>query len=1432
MKRTPNQKQLEAIKSKNNTIVIAGAGAGKTFVFTEKYKQLLKYTDEHEILALTYTEKASIELKKRVGLNYSEYLGTFHSVFLKLYNNYAFDLTLLEDKPLNKEDNRLGKILEEYFYKEYLEDTFCNGIFSDKEFKGKVKNIHNLDKFISDNLELCLESNTYNDYVEKLDNAFIEKFKYTDKKIIKKFLLKKRIDKILNFNDIIIEMYFFIKENKNIQAKIRSDFKYIMVDEFQDTNKIVLAIIEMISNNNVFYVGDTLQSIYSFQGADYNIINNLVENSDNLIQLDINYRSSKNIVNLANDFIDSSLKKSDKIKSVRDSGRVENHNIKVIENITDYTIPEIISKSKNSLNEICILTRTNNQIKEIKSILDKYNIPYNKRDIFEVENLLNTMLLMITKDYEPEDEYFNRFDIKLWKEIIKNNSGDNIENYIETIKEIWQSDNIDNYFVNRETNNIIDSKNIFIDRVIKMSKFDFDMFLNSVASRVELYLKNKNYISKSGVNILTIHKSKGLEFEEVILYDQEDGVFPTDINNQEEARLFYVAITRPKSKLYITSKKKINTFTKRLLDNDYIEHIVYKRGLEVELEVKNTIKDIIDFDGDNLIEFKKVDLKKYESFNDKKVFINYIKATNRLLQNNKIENINNYTIEDVEVMLLELEELIKDNEIDYIPLKDMVNDLDLTRELFFTNDKIHFNYINNDFTEYCHEIINYRNLMTREELAEEPKENEQFIKKFKKLVKTFISKKNTDITKDRSKKSLEIQERKLENKVNNEELQTHKDIVKYIIREFFKNSEKQKKYFIQNILNMDDNLNGSKMFNFENNQNLNKLENILIDYVGEKFIEETLKGKFLNEKKKINAFTRWSKLKYLEYKARGQRGAFLTFTSQGHNHIWKMSKEALENKGMRNYNDSSILEKNPNFVMRGDNLIEHIQLIAKEMNQITINFYEVLKSKIRQYEKKNGYKKGHFVLRQLRQVEPHKGLLPHIHEILFLDEEIYHFIQESLDFVIEKYELNPNHQKLIDFDKKEDTERGRQLLKQGDLKDEISLFETENETIKEILKLKKLLKENDLRVLVIKRDVEDIKAELKELKKDSVWTEYKQTKKELDKVNQWLNKDFEPIKKQQAEIMERLLLAPEEQKAEIEAELKEFDLKHLRETASVSSYVAKYLMKGAFASEEDDAEDILNEVIFFNAYINMLGSSIKTTTMTNYDHTTQKHLDKMYLWFQEHTPEKLEYLKGLNKPLYVSLEKFELQGDFIFKYKRIVKENFKNSEYLKDIEEEYNILKVSFPQTDKKELWQIAMNTILNKQNDYLNIHTDKKLIGVYVKENFIRENTVSEEELYIIVADRIENNPHLDWFSVEEEVEEIIERRYSNMVEIHNINYKTIYTEDMYSKSEIKIEELRKLYKGDIETAKEKYKSYYNHKDNYKYEEQQYYSPSLLLVA
>lgn len=1381
-----NKEQIEAINCQRSNIIIRGRGGGKTLTFTKRLeKNLNNGVKEDEILGLTFTEKASEEFQKRINRDLN-YFGTFHSVFYKLLQNP-------KDK-LRYDFLSLMKIKDEYFYNYYLENKFENKRILDKQFKIKIETLNNLDKFISDNKEICLKCNNIEEYFDKLNQKLLKVFYYenTELNIIKEFYNQKKEDKVLSFDDIIIYTYFLMKESQKTRSYYKRKFKIIQIDEFQDTNRIVLETINLISNDNLFMVGDIYQSIYSFQGSNFDNTLRLI-NSDkfNVIQLKNNYRSNENIVNYSNSFINKVIsKKSDIINPITARGNKKNNTIKVIENINDYTIPRLIKDSGKELNEICILSRNNLHLEEIKEMLEKWNVPYNENSSAELENFISSLFLNYISDFKLEHKYFKRFNEYVIEDTFKKVEEKNINNFFISMNKIFKNLFIINYFQNRNINDIQNRLLSIQDTFMKMfSNGEYsEMFINNLKESVNNWLNEKKYLIKKGVNIMTIHKSKGLEWNTVILYNQEDTIFPRNIKEEEEKRLYYVAVTRAKENLIITSKKNINTYTNQLMNNDYVvspESIKEKTLLNFNVEYIDNISFIGDCD-EKFNEYTESEIKdNYLDINIKNLVKKNFKNTNKLIQDKTIKNINKYSIEDIEEMLINLNEFKRTNQIMNNVLAEEVKNINTDKDIFFKEETINYDYLNNEFTNLMHKLINFKSWLSKEDLIEVTEEkDEKQIKKLKRIVLKFISKKNTDMTKDKRKKSLEIKQRVIRKKLKNKNIFEYEDFVNNMIKDYYEKSSKEKKFFINNVLGMYDTINQCQMIDLTDPKYNTMKRDIIIDfketYDGNKFnyvyTEETLKGNFLGNKKRISANKRWRKIKYLEFINKERDRFFMTNTLNSLWHRYKTKRKSLKEE--REYGDYSILEDNKNYVQQGNNFEEHVKNSRKEIQKVWRYFYKLLKNDIDYHCEKNKIEntyKVHFY----GQKEPHKNLTSHNHILFWIDKEVSFLVENALRKTIKEFNLNEDFQDL------------QKIRKPETLPDEMEKIERMTEL--EFL-IDNLIEDSKLNEL--KKELKDIKKEIK---------------------NQY--------------------------------------------RCSPASYIAKYTMKNRFGDKEQGVSD---GSLFFNRWESMLGREVNVNTSSDYEHTTQKHIDKMYKWYQENAPYVLKAWKKTKYPLYYILEKEEIKGNFQFEYERYVKENFKNSEFMKDVNLIYSLLLKNDMTTkkiqenllkeerllhliiDKKEkeifkifkevikdrtedeqiLFEIATNFVLNNadKKKYENIYTYKKLVGIYVNKKLVNkysktnyENIIERfhermEEKNINMSylfDRLYNDVYYQG-SIQ-----VINLKKEKYEIVNNIECKIIYKEDMYVKGFISENEIMDTVLGDYTEYKESLKILPNHKDN-----------------
>lgn len=368
-----NEKQLEAIKSLDNTLVIAGAGSGKTYTIINKVKNIIENKEykEEEILLISFTNESVNDLKRKI--NYNIDTLTFHKLGLNILKKYNY--TMCSENTL------------EYIINEYLESYVKNNKQSKKRYKRILKEIENneLKKLFKTFINIYKSNYSNIDHLYNLwnNNHFITKeYLRMLLEIYAIYNNELESNNYLDFNDILIKSTKLIKENK-----IKLKYKYIIIDEFQDTSKIrldlILSILEL-NNGKLFAVGDDYQSIYKFSGCNLKLFTNLKDYIPNLniIKLDYNYRNPKEIIQVANKFI---MKNKTQIKKNTITQKNINKPIKIY-----YYVDK--QKDINKLTKIIssnyiILGRNNNDIKKFNINPDKF-LTIHKSKGLEEENII------------------------------------------------------------------------------------------------------------------------------------------------------------------------------------------------------------------------------------------------------------------------------------------------------------------------------------------------------------------------------------------------------------------------------------------------------------------------------------------------------------------------------------------------------------------------------------------------------------------------------------------------------------------------------------------------------------------------------------------------------------------------------------------------------------------------------------------------------------------------------------------------------------------------------------------------------------------------------------------------------------------------------------------------------------------------------------
>ncbi len=372
-----NPVQREAVENINGaSLVIAGAGSGKTRVLTYRIAHLLNQgVRAYSILALTFTNKAAREMKERIGKvvgsqqAQSLWMGTFHSTFSKI---------------LRYESEHLGFDSNFTIYDTQDSRNLLRAIIKEMRLDDKVYKANEVLNRISSAKNNLVTANAY------AQNANIQKIDASNRRplifeIYKKYSQRCRQANAMDFDDLLLQTNILFKTKPDILAKYQDKFKYVLVDEYQDTNYSQYLIVKKLAENhkNVCVVGDDAQSIYSFRGAKIENILNFKNDYPNyqLYKLEQNYRSTQTIVNAANSVIS---KNKDQIKKESFSENEEGDKIKIVKALTDHEEGYIVANSifeermreHLQYQDFAILYRTNAQSRIFEESLRKLNLPY------------------------------------------------------------------------------------------------------------------------------------------------------------------------------------------------------------------------------------------------------------------------------------------------------------------------------------------------------------------------------------------------------------------------------------------------------------------------------------------------------------------------------------------------------------------------------------------------------------------------------------------------------------------------------------------------------------------------------------------------------------------------------------------------------------------------------------------------------------------------------------------------------------------------------------------------------------------------------------------------------------------------------------------------------------------------------------------------
>jgi DNA helicase-2/ATP-dependent DNA helicase PcrA len=586
-----NAEQIEAVTTINGPLlVLAGAGTGKTRVLTSRIAHILNENAAKpwQILALTFTNKASNEMRFRVA-QYPEishlcgdlWLGTFHSVCLRILRYNCAAIGLRHDFLIYGEDDQ----------KVVLKRVLTSLGFDTKEFNPSdwVEKISGIkDKGIIDFSKMSLDDNT--------------------RKILTEYNAELVRMGAVDFGDIILYVLKLFASWPEILSKYQHQFKYILVDEFQDTNAAQMSLLKLltkdIENPNICCVGDDDQSIYSWRGAE---IKNILDFEKTypgakIIRLETNYRSSGNILGAANSLIKNNMGRLGKdLRTPPNIGMGEPVYVFTLLSEWDETrfISDIIIKNSHEIySDFAVLIRAGSLSRTFEEEFTTKQIPYRLigatkfYDRMEIRDAIAYIRLLV---YPFDDVSFERIISKPARHIgavaiskmrafgtnlmdglkqlkLSSKQQESVKEFLDAFDFDWQNMapkdatqqlleksgyiNMWRQSKDADASERIEHINELINVVI--SKYDtLTAFLEHAALMMTDDNDNETD-DKNVVNIMTIHAAKGLEFNTVFLPAWEEGVFPNEKTTkegdiEEERRLAYVAITRARQRAIITN---------------------------------------------------------------------------------------------------------------------------------------------------------------------------------------------------------------------------------------------------------------------------------------------------------------------------------------------------------------------------------------------------------------------------------------------------------------------------------------------------------------------------------------------------------------------------------------------------------------------------------------------------------------------------------------------------------------------------------------------------------------------------------------------------------------------------------------------------------------------------------------------------------------
>lgn len=669
-----NDKQREAVLYNDGPLlIIAGAGAGKTKTLTTKIAYLIEELNvsPYNILAITFTNKAAKEMKDRIDnligtVAKKIQVSTFHSFGLKLLRENCEALGYDSNFVIMDSDDSLSVI------KKIIKDMNLDSkIYNPRAIRNKISSCKN---------ELMSP--------EAYDKFAASEYEQVVKEVYEKYDRKLKQNNSVDFDDLLILPIELFRKNPDILDKYQELYKYLLIDEYQDTNQAQYILTKLISAKSrlITCVGDDSQSIYSFRGANYKNILNFEKdyNEAKTILLEENYRSTSTILDAANQVIKNNRQKKDKnLWTSRGKGeKIKYYRAYNERDEAQYVIRKIkeLAVRDTKYQDIAVLYRTNAQSRVLEEEMLKENLPYRVIGSFyfysrkEIKDLIAYLRLI----HNPKDNVSLLRAINTPKRGIGLKTIDNLtikadENEIsiyeaiESGKELTFKELIQKLTAMKEEltlteliDKVLDASGLKAelesektleseirlenleefksitksfeerDGLISLEEFLLEI---SLISDVEEYKDDPNRIS-----LMTIHSVKGLEYDHVFVVGLEEGIFPhmnSLLDNselEEERRLCYVAITRAKDDLHLVNARRRTLFGKEQVNpvSRFINEInkdLLESNVHDELKQNEPKVEVGEMFREEEVDYQVGDYVYHESFGTGKV----VEVTNTLI---------------------------------------------------------------------------------------------------------------------------------------------------------------------------------------------------------------------------------------------------------------------------------------------------------------------------------------------------------------------------------------------------------------------------------------------------------------------------------------------------------------------------------------------------------------------------------------------------------------------------------------------------------------------------------------------------------------------------------------------------------------------------------------------------------------------------------